>query len=210
MKKRLSHFPYNERSRPGWTPSTSLQKPLSPIRSTMKTVTYVPGTFVTLVPGPYISPARGAKIVTRGNLEGAGIPQARLDRLFVRRPQNDKPNFAHHRSRGQLRSCQRLVLQRKAERWLADRAANAGARWQDARRNQARSGGSNRTHSAQMGACDNREDRDQRRDGRLSTGVSAGRYRCSGGDLRTAIQSLWRASNHRLRRAGVARQGSSA
>src|SRR6266567_5213920 len=53
MKKRLSHFPYNERSRPGWTPSTSLQKPLSPIRSTMKTVTYVPGTFVTLVPGPY-------------------------------------------------------------------------------------------------------------------------------------------------------------
>src|SRR5213594_1833173 len=53
MKKRLSHFPYNERSRPGWTPSTSLRKPLSPIRSTMKTVTYVPGTFVTLVPGPY-------------------------------------------------------------------------------------------------------------------------------------------------------------
>src|SRR5439155_4871209 len=42
------------RSRPGWTPSTSLRKPLSPIRSTMKTVTYVPGTFVTLVPGPYI------------------------------------------------------------------------------------------------------------------------------------------------------------
>src|SRR5947199_10234418 len=53
MKKRLSHFPYNERSRPGWTPSTSLRKPLSPIRSTMKTVTYVPGTFVTLVPVPY-------------------------------------------------------------------------------------------------------------------------------------------------------------
>src|SRR5947199_4647848 len=61
MKKRLSHFPYNERSRPGWTPSTSLQKPLSPIRSTMKTVTYVPGTFVTLVPGPYISPATGER-----------------------------------------------------------------------------------------------------------------------------------------------------
>src|SRR5438046_6342704 len=53
MKKRLSHFPYNARSRPGWTPSTSLRKPLSPIQSTMKTVTYVPGTFVTLVPGPY-------------------------------------------------------------------------------------------------------------------------------------------------------------
>src|SRR5438094_4514405 len=61
MKKRLSHFPYNERSRPGWTPSTSLRKPLSPIRSTMKTVTYVPGTFVTLVPGPYISPATGER-----------------------------------------------------------------------------------------------------------------------------------------------------
>src|SRR5437870_5948593 len=60
MKKRLSHFPYNERSRPGWTPSTSLRKPLSPIRSTMKTVTYVPGTFVTLVPGPYTSRPGGA------------------------------------------------------------------------------------------------------------------------------------------------------
>src|SRR5436190_23716170 len=59
MKKRLSHFPYNERSRPGWTPSTSLRKPLSPIRSTMKTVTYVPGTFVTLVPGPYTLFQRG-------------------------------------------------------------------------------------------------------------------------------------------------------
>src|SRR6266513_5748505 len=53
MKKRLSHFPYHERSRPGWPPSTSLRKPLSPIQSTMKAVTYVPGTFVTLVPGPY-------------------------------------------------------------------------------------------------------------------------------------------------------------
>src|SRR5207237_3520271 len=59
MKKRLSHFPYNERSRPGWTPSNSLRKPLSPILSTMKTVTYVPGTFVTLVPGPYIPRVAG-------------------------------------------------------------------------------------------------------------------------------------------------------
>ena len=64
MKKRLSHFPYNERSRPGWTPSTSLQKPLSPIRSTMKTVTYVPGTFVTLVPGPYRGDVRGGSFDT--------------------------------------------------------------------------------------------------------------------------------------------------
>src|SRR5438094_1986317 len=62
MKKRLSHFPYNERSRPGWTPSTSLRKPLSPIRSTMKTVTYVPGTFVTLVPGPYRERREGARV----------------------------------------------------------------------------------------------------------------------------------------------------
>jgi hypothetical protein len=53
MKKRLSHFAYNERSRSGWTLSISLQNLLSPIRSTtMKTVTYVLGTFVTLVPGP--------------------------------------------------------------------------------------------------------------------------------------------------------------
>src|SRR5205809_8067723 len=65
MKKRLSHFPYNERSRPGWTPSTSLQKPLSPIRSTMKTITYVPGTFVTLVPGPYTALASTCRWAVR-------------------------------------------------------------------------------------------------------------------------------------------------
>src|SRR5436309_11745943 len=78
MKKRLSHFPYNERSRPGWTPSTSLQKPLSPIRSTMKTVTYVPGTFVTLVPGPY----RGCKFGETKTSKKAPLEQAtrRTDR----------------------------------------------------------------------------------------------------------------------------------
>jgi Protein of unknown function (DUF559) len=53
MKKRLSYFPYNERSRSGWTLSTPRHTALSPIRSTIKTVTYVSGTFVTLVPGPY-------------------------------------------------------------------------------------------------------------------------------------------------------------
>ena len=60
MKKRLSHFAYNERSRSGWTLSISLQNLLSPIRSTtMKTVTYVLGTFVTLVPGPNKGGLRG-------------------------------------------------------------------------------------------------------------------------------------------------------
>ena len=60
MKKRLSHFAYNERSRSGWTLSISLQNLLSPIRSTtMKTVTYVLGTFVTLVPGPNKGGYRG-------------------------------------------------------------------------------------------------------------------------------------------------------
>src|SRR5262245_8359665 len=53
MKKRLSHFAYNERSRSSWTLTIPHFTPLSPIRSTIKTVTYVPGTFVTLVSGPH-------------------------------------------------------------------------------------------------------------------------------------------------------------
>lgn len=53
MKKRLSYFPYNERSRSSWTLSTPRHLALSPIRSSIKTVTYVSGTFVTLVSGPY-------------------------------------------------------------------------------------------------------------------------------------------------------------
>jgi hypothetical protein len=53
MKKQLSYFPYNERSRSSWTLSTTRHTALSPIRSTIKTVTYVSGTFVILVPGPY-------------------------------------------------------------------------------------------------------------------------------------------------------------
>jgi hypothetical protein len=51
MKKRPSYFAYNERSRSGWTLTIPLQAHPRPIRSTMKTVTYVPGTFVTLVSG---------------------------------------------------------------------------------------------------------------------------------------------------------------
>src|SRR5215813_14174659 len=58
MKKRLSHFAYNERSRSSWTLTIPHFTPLSPIRSTIKTVTYVPGTFVTLVSGPH---KRGVK-----------------------------------------------------------------------------------------------------------------------------------------------------
>jgi hypothetical protein len=53
MKKWLSYFSYNERSRSGWTLSIPLANSDAPVRSTMKTVTYVPGTFVTLVPGPH-------------------------------------------------------------------------------------------------------------------------------------------------------------
>jgi hypothetical protein len=59
MKKRLSYFPYNERSRSSWTLSTPRHTALSPIRSTIKTVTYVSGTFVTLVPGPYTPLPKG-------------------------------------------------------------------------------------------------------------------------------------------------------
>jgi len=59
MKKWLSHFAYNERSRSGWTLTIPLLTALSPIRSTMQTVTYVPGTFVTLVSGPHKGGKRG-------------------------------------------------------------------------------------------------------------------------------------------------------
>jgi hypothetical protein len=60
MKKRLSHFAYNERSRSGWTlsipPAHTLES--NPIDH-KKTVTYVPGTFVTLVSGPYTLLSKG-------------------------------------------------------------------------------------------------------------------------------------------------------
>ena len=54
MKKRLSHFAYNQRSRSGWTLSIP---PVHIFESNLidhkKTVTYVPGTFVTLLSGPH-------------------------------------------------------------------------------------------------------------------------------------------------------------
>jgi hypothetical protein len=59
MKKQPSHLAYNERSRSGWTLTIPLFTPLSPIRSTIKTVTYVPGTFVTLVSGLHTLWQRG-------------------------------------------------------------------------------------------------------------------------------------------------------
>jgi hypothetical protein len=52
MKKWLSHFAYNQRSRSGWTLSTHLKNTSKSNLIGKKTVTYVPGTFVTLVPGP--------------------------------------------------------------------------------------------------------------------------------------------------------------
>jgi hypothetical protein len=61
MKKRPSHLAYNERSRSGWTLTIPLFTPLSPIRSTIKSVTYVPGTFVTLVSGPHTFAKGGRK-----------------------------------------------------------------------------------------------------------------------------------------------------
>src|SRR5262249_12940156 len=62
MKKRLSHFAYNERSRSSWTLTIPHFTPLSPIRSTIKTVTYVPGTFVTLVSGPHTPFSKGGNV----------------------------------------------------------------------------------------------------------------------------------------------------
>src|SRR5687768_18493003 len=76
MKKRLSYFPYNERSRSGWTLSTPHHTDLSPIRSTIKTVTYVSGTFVTLVPGPYTAFQRG--ILFRGLLTLSGKGEGKI------------------------------------------------------------------------------------------------------------------------------------
>jgi len=73
MKKRLSYFAYNERSRSGWTLGIPPLTPLSSIRSAIKTVTYVPGTFVTLVSGPHTVRTRGMK---EGFLCGLGVPSA--------------------------------------------------------------------------------------------------------------------------------------
>jgi hypothetical protein len=53
MKKRLSYFAYNQRDAAGWSlylPFDGLEHLLCSI---MKTVTYVLGTFVTLVSSPY-------------------------------------------------------------------------------------------------------------------------------------------------------------
>jgi hypothetical protein len=67
MKKWLSYFPYNERSRSGWTLSIPLANSDASIRSTMKTVTYVPGTFVSLVPGPHTLCKKGEFAPIRKN-----------------------------------------------------------------------------------------------------------------------------------------------
>src|SRR5262245_17481238 len=80
MKKRLSHFAYNERSRSSWTLTIPHFTPLSPIRSTIKTVTYVPGTFVTLVSGPHTPPSRGRE--ERG---GPNVPDETPVRNLSRR-----------------------------------------------------------------------------------------------------------------------------
>jgi hypothetical protein len=83
MKKRLSHFAYNERSRSGWTLSISLQNLLSPIRSTtMKTVTYVLGTFVTLVPGPNTLTFTGSALI--GSCFGMAAPEGNRQKRLAR------------------------------------------------------------------------------------------------------------------------------
>lgn len=61
MKKWLSHFAYNQRSRSGWTLEHPLKNTSKSNLIGQKTVTYVPGTFVTLVPGPNTPFAKGEK-----------------------------------------------------------------------------------------------------------------------------------------------------
>ena len=61
MKKWLSHFAYNQRSRSGWTFSSHLKNTSKSNLIGQKTVTYVPGTFVTLVPGPNTLFQRGKR-----------------------------------------------------------------------------------------------------------------------------------------------------
>jgi hypothetical protein len=65
MKKWLSHFAYNQRSRSGWTLSTHLKNTSKSNLIGKKTVTYVPGTFVTLVPGPNTFPVKGKGVPGR-------------------------------------------------------------------------------------------------------------------------------------------------
>ena len=59
MKKRLSHFAYNERSRSGWTLTIPPANIFESYSIDHKTVTYVHGTFVTLVSGPHKGGRRG-------------------------------------------------------------------------------------------------------------------------------------------------------
>ena len=74
MEKRLSYFAYNERCEPGWTLSTPQSDPLvRPFSSISKTVTYVPGTFVTLVSGLNTPLPKGAGRRTGGFLPLIGI-----------------------------------------------------------------------------------------------------------------------------------------
>jgi iron(III) transport system substrate-binding protein len=61
MKKRLSHFAYNERSRSGWTSAIPWLDTSQSIPSTIQSVTYVLGTFVTLVPGLHTSFSKGER-----------------------------------------------------------------------------------------------------------------------------------------------------
>lgn len=50
MKKRLSHFAYNERSRSGWTLSIPPFTSLSPVRSTIKLLPISPARLLPLSP----------------------------------------------------------------------------------------------------------------------------------------------------------------
>jgi hypothetical protein len=50
MKKRLSHFAYNERSRSGWTLSIPPFTSLSPVRSTIKLLPMSPARLLPLSP----------------------------------------------------------------------------------------------------------------------------------------------------------------
>ena len=85
-------------------------------------------------------------------------------------------------------------------------AADRGARLAHARRHGARPAGGAGAGAA--GACrgDGREDRDQRGDGRLQAGISAGRVGCGRGSARRELCDARRIGDDDVRRAGGHRQ----
>ncbi len=86
--------------------------------------------------------------------------------------------------------------------WAAVGAADRGARVAHARRHGARPAGGDRPGAARPRPGDGREDRDQRGDGRLQAGISAGRAGGGRGGARRAVRDARRAGDDDVRRAG--------